>query len=216
MLLTLETSYGYKPAVDPDLTSDQVRSIGAGGIQGFMLSGVVVMPSFSKLLNADELSAIAEYITGTLAPTPAGTTGEDQPPAAGPTPTPASAPPSGPGALEISTDGDALLFDKNNLEVAAGGDVVLVFDNASGVNLHNWVVVQAGTKDDVAQRGTAAGPGDDWVQPGDADVIANTKVLGPRKTGEVRFTAPAAGTYQFVCTFPGHNFTMFGDFVVTQ
>jgi hypothetical protein len=28
------------------------------------------------------------------------------------------------------------------------------------------------------------------------------------------FTAPAAGTYQFVCTFPGHNFTMFGDFIV--
>ena len=28
------------------------------------------------------------------------------------------------------------------------------------------------------------------------------------------FSAPPPGTYQFVCTFPGHSFTMFGEFVV--
>lgn len=33
---------------------------------------------------------------------------------------------------------------------------------------------------------------------------------------EVRFTAPPPGNYQFVCTFPGHNFTMFGVFEVTR
>ncbi|MQG65022.1 MAG: azurin, partial [SAR202 cluster bacterium] len=39
-------------------------------------------------------------------------------------------------------------------------------------------------------------------------------LLDPGASGEVTFTAPASGTYQFVCTFPGHNFTMFGDFIV--
>ena len=33
--------------------------------------------------------------------------------------------------------------------------------------------------------------------------------------GGADFIAPPAGPYQFVCTFPGHNFTMFGDFIVT-
>ena len=48
-----------------------------------------------------------------------------------------------------------------------------------------------------------------------ADVLVNTDLLDPGATGEIKFEAPAAGTYQFVCTFPGHGATMFGDFVVT-
>ena len=67
----------------------------------------------------------------------------------------------------------------------------------------------------MASDGTAAGTGNDWLKPDDPRVIANTALLDPGATGEVRFTAPAAGTYQFVCTFPGHSPTMFGDFQVS-
>ena len=218
VLQTLVNSYGYEAAVSPDLTSDQAKAIGPGGILGFMRSGVVAMPNFSKLLTAGEQTAIVEYITSTLAPTSAGMTG-----AAGETATPEATPPptqppddsSAAGTLEISVNGDALQFDIDTLTVASGSEVVLSFVNVSGINQHNVVIVKAGTKDAVASRGTAAGPGNDWVQPGDADVIANTKVLNAGATGDVSFDAPAAGAYQFVCTFPGHNFTMFGDFVVT-
>ena len=58
-------------------------------------------------------------------------------------------------------------------------------------------------------------PDNDRAQPGAPDVIAVVKLLGPGQRGEVRFTLPLAGTYHFVCTFPGHNLTMFGDLVVT-
>ena len=119
-----------------------------------------------------------------------------------------------PGALDIAVDGDALKFAAETLTVTAGSKVVLTFDNVSTVNQHNWVLVNAGDKDAVAADGTAAGPTNDWLKPDDPRVIAHTALLGPGDTGEVRFTAPAAGTYQFVCTFPGHNFTMFGDFQV--
>ena len=117
--------------------------------------------------------------------------------------------------LEISVNGDALTFTADDLTASSGSEVVLVFNNVSGINQHNWVLVQDGTKDAVSADGTGAGPGNDWVKPGDDRVIANTKVLGANSTGEVTFTAPAPGTYQFVCTFPGHNFTMFGNFKVT-
>jgi azurin len=117
--------------------------------------------------------------------------------------------------LEIGVNGDALTFDTDRLTASSSSEVVVVLKNVSGINQHNWVLVQAGTKDDVAAAGTAAGPGSDWVQPGDDRVIAYTKLLLAGETGEVSFTAPAPGTYQFVCTFPGHNFTMFGDFEVT-
>ena len=116
--------------------------------------------------------------------------------------------------LEISVKNDLLQFDKDNLEVAAGSEVVLCLSNESRLGQHNWVMVQDGAGNDVAQRGLGAGPDNDYVQPADPEVIAFTRLVNPGETVEVRFTAPPAGTYQFVCTFPGHNFLMFGEFAV--
>ena len=117
------------------------------------------------------------------------------------------------GPLQISVTGDSLQFDNNSLTASAGSEVVLTFNNSSTINQHNWVLVQAGTKDDVATEGALAGPGNDWVPAGDPRILAQTTLLDPGETQEIRFTVDA-GTYQFVCTFPGHNLTMFGDFEV--
>ncbi len=119
------------------------------------------------------------------------------------------------GALAISTEGDTLKFDQASLEAKAGSTVTVVFQNASTINQHNWVLVQSGTKDEVAAAGTEAGAEAHWIPSGDDRVLAKSGLLEPGGTQEVRFTVPAAGTYQFVCTFPGHNFTMFGDFIAT-
>ena len=130
---------------------------------------------------------------------------------------PPACPPTDPcedPTLEISTKGDRLQFDNEKIPVAAGSEVIMCFSNASSSSPHNWVLVQEGTKDHVAQRGLEAGPANDYVQPEDLDVIAHTRLVNPGETGEVRFTAPLAGAYQFVCTFPGHNFIMFGEFAV--
>jgi mono/diheme cytochrome c family protein len=62
VLQTLMTKYNYKPVVSPDLTSAGVVGMGAPGIQGFMFSGVQVMPNFSKLLSREETQSIADYI----------------------------------------------------------------------------------------------------------------------------------------------------------
>ena len=119
-----------------------------------------------------------------------------------------------PVMLKISVDGDLLQFDIDKFEAVAGTEVAVVFDNVSKANQHNWVLVKAGTKNDVASRGSKCRD-NGWVQPGDPDVIARTKLLSPGESDEIRFIAPPAGTYQIVCTFPGHNFVMFGEFVVT-
>lgn len=133
-------------------------------------------------------------------------------PAAVDAPPPVDAPA---GALAIATDGDGLKFDQASLEAKAGDTVTVVFMNTSTINQHNWVLVQSGTKDGVAADGTAAGPGAGWIPQGDDRVLASSGLLDPGASEEINFTVPAAGTYQFVCTFPGHNFTMFGDFVAT-
>ena len=90
----------------------------------------------------------------------------------------------------------------------------MTFNNSSSVNTHNWAMVEAGTKDAVATDGLAAGQDNNWLPVDDSRVIGATILLGPGESGQATFTAPAAGAYQFVCTFPGHNFTMFGEFTV--
>ena len=117
--------------------------------------------------------------------------------------------------LQVGVQGDALEFDTGSLTATAGSEVVLTFNNVSTINQHNWVLVRPGTKDAVSSDGTLAGPTNDWTSPGDDRVLFHTRLLNPGETAEIRFT-PDAGTYQFVCTFPGHNLTMFGDFEVTQ
>jgi azurin len=117
-------------------------------------------------------------------------------------------------ALAIDVDGDLLAFTTDSLSAEAGSDVVVTFNNSSGVNSHNWALVEAGTKDDVATAGLAAGQDNNWLPSGDSRLLGATVLLGPGESGQAEFTAPAAGDYQFVCTFPGHNFTMFGTFTV--
>lgn len=122
----------------------------------------------------------------------------------------------GGAALTIgSVTTDDLNFDTESLTASAGAEVVLTFNNNAILQQHNWVLVQNGTKDDVAAAGLLAGPANNWVPVGDASVITNTILIAAGEATEITFTAPAAGTYQFVCTFPGHAPTMFGTFEVT-
>ena len=59
-----------------------------------------------------------------------------------------------------------------------------------------------------------AGAANNYVPENDSNVLASTKLLDAGQTGDISFDAPAAGTYQFVCTFPGHALTMYGEFKV--
>ena len=63
------------------------------------------------------------------------------------------------------------------------------------------------TGDDVAQKvddaGATAGDAAGYI-PTDPNIISNVKLLDGGATGTASFTAPAAGTYTFLCTFPGH------------
>ena len=146
--------------------------------------------------------------------------GDEATPTTQPTTTPATATspaPFGGGSvtLEIgSASSDNLVFDTDALTVSADAEVVLTFSNNATTQQHNWVLVASGTKDDVAVAGLSASS-TGWIPVDDDRIIAYTELINAGETGEVQFTAPAAGTYQFVCTFPGHSLTMFGTFEVT-
>jgi azurin len=70
---------------------------------------------------------------------------------------------------------------------------------------HNFVTLKA-SADPVAFTNAAATARDtDFIPAAKKDdIIAHTSLTGPGETAEVTFKAPAAGTYPYLCSFPGH------------
>ena len=107
---------------------------------------------------------------------------------------------------------DQMKYDVTSIEATAGQKVTVTL--ASNGQLpkvamaHNFVLLKAGT--DVNAFATAAmtHQAEGYMPPELADkVIASTALAGPGESQSVTFTAPAAGTYDYICTFPGHAMT---------
>ena len=64
-----------------------------------------------------------------------------------------------------------------------------------------------------AQAASAVGPEKEHLHDA-SKTIAATKLVGGGESVTVEFDAPAAGTYEFLCTFPGHFAIMKGKFIV--
>jgi uncharacterized cupredoxin-like copper-binding protein/glucose/arabinose dehydrogenase len=109
-----------------------------------------------------------------------------------------------------------LRYDLPALTAKAGSRVRLVFDNG-GDMLHNVVVVRPGRADavaDAAMKMGIEGQSRDYV-PASDDVLHYTSLLQPGASESIYFMAPTApGQYQYLCTFPGHGFTMRGTLTV--
>lgn len=114
---------------------------------------------------------------------------------------------------------DQMKFDKKELKVRAGQKVKLTLRHVGKMDVnvmgHNVVILKKGV--DVASFGNkAATARDNDYIPADAegDIIAHTKIIGGGQTTSIEFDAPAPGTYDFICSFPGHYALMKGKFIV--
>jgi azurin len=153
------------------------------------------------------------------------------PPTAEPAPAPAPAqpaaqppapalPPATPdeqGVVRI-TGNDQMRFSANRIEVKAGQKVKIELKNAGSlpkeVMGHNLIVLKPGS--DVtafAAKGMNA-KATDYIPADAPEMIAHTKLLGPGESQQIEFDLPGAGTYPFLCNFPGHVALMNGQLVV--
>ena len=120
------------------------------------------------------------------------------------------------------TGNDTMQFDVKTFEVKAGSKVKIVLKNIGMVPKiamgHNIVILRKGiTAFAFGQKALGAGANATNALPDSLkdDVIASTKLLGPGETDSVVMTAPSeAGTYEYVCTFPGHFALMRGVMTV--
>ena len=114
---------------------------------------------------------------------------------------------------------DQMKFNLKEIKVKKGAKIELTMKHSGKlpVNVmgHNFVLLKKGV--DLAKFATAAMQGKDsnYVLPSqDKDVIAKTEVVGGGASTTITFNAPEPGTYDFLCTFPGHYAMMKGKFIV--
>ena len=117
------------------------------------------------------------------------------------------------------TGNDLMKYDKNEIRVKAGQEVTLTLRHIGKMELlvmgHNFVLLKQGV--DIPAFANAAaevGQDGDWIPNDGEDVITHTKMIGGGQSTSITFTAPEAGTYDFLCSFPGHWATMKGKFIV--
>ena len=113
---------------------------------------------------------------------------------------------------------DMMQFDKNEIRVPAGKKVQLTLRHtgkqAVEVMGHNFVLLTQGTEIP-AFGAKASAARDNAYIPQDTDaVIVHTKMLGGGQSDTIEFDPPAPGTYDFICSFPGHYSVMKGKFIV--
>jgi azurin len=116
---------------------------------------------------------------------------------------------------------EEMRFDTQRLVVQAGKSYEIIFENPD-VMPHNLVIVEGGARQKVGMAAMELPPGHTdrqgraWVTE-DKEIVAATKMLEPGQTETLKINAPRnEGTYEFVCTFPGHWALMFGQIVVTK
>lgn len=121
---------------------------------------------------------------------------------------------------EIVIVGDDMMkFDLSEIKVKAGQKVKITLRHKGKMDVnvmgHNIVILKKGV--DVADFGAKAAVARDtkYIPSGsENDIIAHTDLIGGGQTTSVEFDAPEAGTYDFLCSFPGHYALMKGKFIV--
>lgn len=157
---------------------------------------MTLRPSLGKVL------ALATLVAGTFAAAPAQ---------------------AGPCDLEIAGN-DSMQFDKTALSVPASCKQFTLTLKHSGklpaaAMGHNWVLARSADVAGIASDGIAAGLPNGYLKPGDARVVANTKMLGAGGSDTITVDAgklKAGESYAYFCSFPGHSSVMKGTFSVAK
>ena len=105
---------------------------------------------------------------------------------------------------------DTMKYSVNTIEAHPGEKITVQLKNEGNMPKeamgHNWVLLKAGVDPQAYATAALTAKAQDYQPASMADkVIASIKTLGPKETGSVTFTAPAApGKYAYVCSFPAH------------
>jgi len=179
------------------------------------LSSILVLTS--SACGGDKPAAPASEPAPAAAPA-----AETKAPAAQPAPPPPAPPPAAVTATPdangvVHLEGtDQMRYSATRIEVK-GLKLKLELKNAGTLPKeamgHDFVLLKSGSDITAfAAKAMSAKP-TDYIPADAAEMIAHTKLLGPGESDTIEITLPAAGTYPYLCTFPGHVGLMNGQLV---
>lgn len=91
--------------------------------------------------------------------------------------------------------------------------VTLINQGTDETMQHNIVIIKQGTAENIATEAVKAGKEGNYV-PSNDNVLAASGLAAPGDTVVMTFTAPELGSYEYICTYPGHFAKMRGTFIV--
>lgn len=117
---------------------------------------------------------------------------------------------------------DAMQFDVGSIAVPAScGKFTINLKHTGTMPVtamgHNVVISKESDMQGVLADGMGAGAASNYVKPGDARVVAHTKLVGGGQSTSVSFDTSKikdGGPYEFFCSFPGHASMMKGSISV--
>lgn len=113
---------------------------------------------------------------------------------------------------------DQMKYNVSEIKVKSGQTITLTLKHVGKMPIqamgHNLVILQKGTNVAEFARNASTAKASGYVPTDSKSVIAATKLIGGGQSSTITFTAPAKGTYDFICTFPGHFSMMKGKLIV--
>ena len=114
---------------------------------------------------------------------------------------------------------DQMTFDVKEIRVKPGQRVNVTLHHSGSLPKtamgHNFVLLKKGVDLPTFAEKAMEAADNQYIPKGSKDIIAYTDLIGGGETTSVSFEAPTeAGTYEYICSFPGHYAMMKGSLIV--
>ena len=124
-----------------------------------------------------------------------------------------------PLSQEVVLEGnDQMQFNTTEFRVKAGDPIHLTLKHVGTMKKdvmgHNVVILKKGSDLNAFAAEAIKAKSTDYIPASlDNEIIAHTKLLGGGDSDTITFTLDEPGTYEFLCSFPGHSALMKGKIV---
>ena len=121
-------------------------------------------------------------------------------------------------AIIINSDDFSMKFDKKEIIAFSGQKITLTLNHTGKLDKlvmgHNFVLLKKGVNSNEFGIKASSEKENEYIPDGGNQVIVHTKLIGGGESDTITFDAPEKGTYEFICSFPGHYMSMKGKLII--
>lgn len=118
----------------------------------------------------------------------------------------------------VLNSNDKMQFDKDEIIVWEDQTIILTLNHTGTMSKksmgHNFVLIDNSISIAGYAKLAMRAEANDYIPDGEKHTLAYTDLIGGGESTTIIFESPKAGSYDFVCSFPGHYSIMKGKFIV--